>query len=395
MTATTDLGPLTEAPPADAASTTVVDDGLAVAWQEGTRTRATELEALCAWVQRTNDADPAVHAPLRAAVALHLAAARRAAEPWHHLRSRRMGGRLERAISNLDGAEASILQMAPARYIVGQVPSLLNHVQRHLQPGDPRRTEMERIAKRVLDEPAAEPDQPGGTDRREAIVRDARGAIVSAVRGASSAALREQTRVRSFRNVVAAAAIVMATVAGALAIVGWASQDALPLCFTPEEAGQTTVACPTAHRGPIPSVGTTPEAGDERTTAERIDQLTSAATQRHDILVVELVGVAAAGVAAASALRRIRGSSEPYGIPIALAVLKLPTGAVTAVVGLLLMRGGFVPGLSALDTSAQIIAWAIVFGYAQQLFTRLVDQQAHVVLDRVRGARTAEQLASS
>ena len=50
------------------------------------------------------------------------------------------------------------------------------------------------------------------------------------------------------------------------------------------------------------------------------------------------------------------------------------------------MRGQFVPGLSALDTPAQILAWALVFGYAQQLFTRMVDQQAHTVLDSVRGA---------
>ena len=69
-----------------------------------------------------------------------------------------------------------------------------------------------------------------------------------------------------------------------------------------------------------------------------------------------------------------------------LAVLKLPTGAITAFLGLLLMRGQFVPGLSALDTSAQILAWALVFGYAQQLFTRLVDRQGQSVLDSVRGA---------
>ena len=91
-------------------------------------------------------------------------------------------------------------------------------------------------------------------------------------------------------------------------------------------------------------------------------------------------------MAAAAAIRGIRGSSEPYGLPVALAALKLPTGAVTAFLGLVLMRGQFVPGLSALDTPAQILAWALVFGYAQQLFTRLVDQQAHTVLGNVRGA---------
>jgi hypothetical protein len=71
-------------------------------------------------------------------------------------------------------------------------------------------------------------------------------------------------------------------------------------------------------------------------------------------------------------------------------------GAVTAVLGLLLMRRQFVPGLSALDTSAQILAWALVFGYAQQLFTRLVDQQAHAVLDGVRGGdKSNEQTRST
>ena len=109
------------------------------------------------------------------------------------------------------------------------------------------------------------------------------------------------------------------------------------------------------------------------------------------MLIVELIGLAAAAVAAAAAIRKLRGSSEPHGLPVALAVLKLPTGAITAVLGLLLMRGQFVPGLSALDTSAQILAWALAFGYAQQLFTRLVDEQANVVLNDVRGAKQADR----
>ncbi len=108
-----------------------------------------------------------------------------------------------------------------------------------------------------------------------------------------------------------------------------------------------------------------------------------------DLIVVELVGLTAAAVAAAASIRGIRGSSERYGLPVALAALKLPTGAITAFLGLLLMRGKFVPGLSALDTSAQILAWALVFGYAQQLFTRLVDRQGQTVLESVRGADKA------
>jgi hypothetical protein len=55
------------------------------------------------------------------------------------------------------------------------------------------------------------------------------------------------------------------------------------------------------------------------------------------------------------------------------------------VLGLVLMRGGFVPGLTALDTTPQIIAWAVVFGASQQLFTGMVDRQAQTVLESVGG----------
>ena len=145
------------------------------------------------------------------------------------------------------------------------------------------------------------------------------------------------------------------------------------------------VVCPTAQSA---SFSTQVEQSDPA--ARDIDDEIKATTTRQDLLVVELVGLTAAAVAAAAAIRGIRGSSERHGVPVALAVLKLPTGAITAFLGLLLMRGQFVPGLSALDTSAQILAWALVFGYAQQLFTRLVDRQGHAVLDSVRGADKAQ-----
>lgn len=47
------------------------------------------------------------------------------------------------------------------------------------------------------------------------------------------------------------------------------------------------------------------------------------------------------------------------------------------------MRGGFVPRLTAVDSPPQILAWAVFFGYAQQVFTRLVDKQANTVLEGV------------
>lgn len=178
-------------------------------------------------------------------------------------------------------------------------------------------------------------------------------------------------RVRSFRNVLLTASVLLTLGAIGLAVVGYQAHPVLPLCFTPDDQ---KVVCVTGESAPLSEM--------EQTELDAVVRRTSGPW---DITVVSIIGLLAAAVATTAALRRIRGTSTPYSMPVALAVLKLPTGALTAVLGLLLMRGGFVPGLSALDSSAQIMAWAVVFGYAQELFTRLVDRQAQVVLDDVGG----------
>jgi hypothetical protein len=363
---------------------------VAVAWREGTLTRAQELESLCKWI--TENHPKRASASLVDGVHTHIEAARQAAsvaalKPKRNLHPPRYGSLRERAMSNLDAAEAHLLNIAPAEYLLGQMPSLLQHVRCHLVPGDRRREELERIAGRIglnsPDHPQMQIAAPMPHQKRESIVGQERVQIVAAMRAASSAALREQVRVRSFRDVLVATTVVMSLLAIALAITGWQYPSLLPLCFAPEEAGSTVVVCPTQQSAPFPAdrAGTTPSG-----TSWDIDDAVKQTVRSWDLLLVEMIGLAAAAVAAAAAIRKIRGSSERYGVPLALAALKLPTGAVTAFLGLLLMRGQFVPGLSALDTSAQILAWALVFGYAQQLFTRLVDQQGQTVLNSVRGA---------
>ena len=82
---------------------------------------------------------------LSTSIHYHLEAARDAAlgkkpDPkW--LRIFRNGPLIERAMSNLDAAEAQLLNLAPPDYVHGQMPSLLRHVQRHLGPTDPGRQE--------------------------------------------------------------------------------------------------------------------------------------------------------------------------------------------------------------------------------------------------------------
>ncbi|MFL6175582.1 MAG: hypothetical protein ACJ715_02940 [Ornithinibacter sp.] len=329
----------------------------------------------------------------------HLQAAKEAAElatahPKDRLPRFRTGALRERAKSNLDAAEAQLLNFAPPDYLLGQLPGLLTHVQCHLIPSDPRRTEFERLSRSLGLGDADHPSAKGADTLRaraavreehRRIVREERGAIVSAVRAASSASMREQVRVRSFRDVLVVTSALMALLVIVIAVIGFVAPTLIPLCFAPEDGGEAVVVCPTAQSSPF----STSRQGDgvsPATQAQDIDDYVRRTVSPQDVFVVELVGLAAAAVAAAGAIRGIRGSSERSNLPVALAVLKLPTGAITAFLGLLLMRGQFVPGLSALDTSAQILAWALVFGYAQQLFTRLVDRQGQTVLDSVRGA---------
>ena len=361
--------------PDDGPSFAAIGGPVPSAWREGTLTRAKELESLFAWLSPQG---PEKSSELSHAVEEHLRAAREAAVRGRRGIWPRSGPSIERAISNLDAVEAHLLQVAPAEYLLGQMPCLLNQVRRHLTPDDPRRQEIERIAQRVVTQESRLNGGAGTTDERTSIVTVERRRIVSAVRGAGSAALREQLRVRSFRNVLVVTAVMMSLLALGLALIGLLSPASLPLCFQPEAAGQTVVVCPTAQSDTVLDREPAGPASAD------IDEAVRGTASRQDLLIVELVGLAAAAVAAAAAVRKLRGSSEPHGLPVALAVLKLPTGAITAVLGLVLMRGQFVPGLSALDTSAQILAWALAFGYAQQLFTRLVDQQAHAVLNDVR-----------
>ncbi|HKE75534.1 MAG TPA: hypothetical protein VKB57_18065 [Acidimicrobiales bacterium] len=358
---------------------------VSVPWREGTLTRAAELESLCAWVQARDPGKD--YSVLVDAVKRHLEAAREAAlgkrpNPRKRLKVFRDAPLLERAKSNLDAAEAHLLNIAPDEYVLGQMPSLLRHVQGHLDPSDPRRQEFERICRSLgLTDPDRGHVKNGDeTDRDEKlkVVRDERGSIITAVRGASSASLREKLRVRSFRNLLAITAALLTALAAGLAVVGFLHPTMIPLCFAPQQGDEAVVVCPTAQSAPFP----TSAASDGADIDNRLEE----AAKPPDILVVELIGLTAAAVAAAAAIRRIRGSSERLGVPIALVLLKLPTGAITALLGLLLMRGQFVPGLSALDTSAQILAWALVFGYAQELFTRLVDRQGQTVLDSVNSA---------
>lgn len=319
-----------------------------------------------------------------------LAAARDAAmggmSRRHELISAWRGAAVERAWGQLDAAEEELLRIGPGHYVRGQLPRLLARARQSLESDDPRRIALETIATRLAEQP---PEKRNGDI--EPADREALGTVLHAT---NCEARRKQTRVRSFRNVLVVTSIVLWLAVAGLAGLGAFRPALIPLCFNP--TGH--VVCPTQESpAPVPAAGGAPgqPAVPDAVVEADVDKIVSETVNGWDIFLVEIVGLLAAAVASAAALRTIRGTSTPYSVPVALAVLKLPTGALTAVLGLMLMRGQFVPGLSALDFPAQILAWAVVFGYAQQLFTRLVDQRAQTVLEGAVPAPATAQAAGS
>ena len=205
------------------------------AWREGTWTRAKEIESLCRWIRENTEHDRSD--VLFAAVGIHLRAAEEVAlqPPRRRFRDQSL---LERAMSNLDAAEALLLDVAPREYVLGRLPGVLNDAVRHLAPTDLRRRQLEHIARRagIGDPPGALPDDTSTPSLEEVLclVEQERLTIATTYRAASSAALREQLQVRSFRNVLLVTTVLLALLAVALAVVGLVARTAIPLCFEPQ-----------------------------------------------------------------------------------------------------------------------------------------------------------------
>jgi hypothetical protein len=289
---------------------------------------------------------------------------------------RKRGAAVERVVSHLDAVDADIMQLAPASYVNGRLLGLLTEIRCQLPANDPRVKRITELAKSPND-PLAERD---------------RELIVATQRAASAEARRQIRRLSSFTRVLYATAAVLTVGMVIFALVGFLGPRNLPVCFYPVDG----VVCPTSMTD-TPNPVKDAVSGQPKPVTSAVDTAMRRYAGKWDIALIEGVGLLAAAVAAAGSLSRTRGTATPFHVPLALAVLKLPTGALTAILGLLLMRGGFVPGLGALDTPAQVIAWALILGYSQQLFTRVVDRYAESQLDnfgRSDIVRKQDQLAA-
>jgi hypothetical protein len=288
----------------------------------------------------------------------HLEKARAAADEdfgWRKLWSG--SAAREGVCSNIRSAEVLLIQLVSDEEAAGRASEVMALVKDHLDADDPRRV---RLALRIR--PIISGDiKPGDRDL-----------MARALDAAYSTLDDELARVRSLRNILWAATVLVLIGVVSLAVYGWFSPSSLSLCFSPGSGSsrEVDVVCPTAEHHLV-----------REPNEPKIDP--SSMADPSDIVTIEIAGIAGAALTVIASLRRIRGTDSPYMLPLASAVLKLPTGALSAFLGLLLIRGAFVPGLSDLDTRAQVLAWAAAFGAAQHLVTRLIDDRAQMTLSEV------------
>lgn len=303
-------------------------------------------------VALTDGADTPRRVPAAAAVRAHLSCAR-AAAITRSGRFRRQfdwwrGTSIEQAYRSLHAARIFLIDVLPAAEMEALIPTAMARTGSALHPTDPRRIQFEKL-----------PMLRGSAEKRAE--------LKIATELAYEASDSAHTRIRGFRNtLLSAAAVIAVFLVVFVGMVAW-MPSTVPFCFDPNRT--------TAAVEDVPGPRVCPSGGMPKGPVR--------APHPTDVVIIAGLGLLGGALASAVSIRKIDGSTTPYDVPIALAVLKVPSGGLTAVSGMLLVGGAFVPGLSELDSQPQILAYAIVFGYAQQLATRFIDDRAKTLLDSV------------
>jgi len=261
------------------------------------------------------------------------------------------GASADRALANVHEAEVAMLRIAPEVELRNKGLYALAHAEAHLGPDD---VCVQRLKTALLNRPRK---TFGRRAKLKALDGDGRELAAITLHAAYQAEEAERARVRSFTLIVVMAAVALWGIAIGLGIWGCLAPDVSErFCFPAEKGVKGSVqVCP---------LGSTPKSAS--------------------VFFLEFIGLAAAALAGAVSLKGVRGTAGPYHVATGLIILRLPIGALTAVVGILVMSGEFFPGLTRLDTPTQVAAWAFAFGVLQESVTRAVDRQGQHLLDNVK-----------
>jgi len=174
----------------------------------------------------------------------------------------------------------------------------------------------------------------------------------AALAAAMAAEDDQQAEVRRFRNVLFGTFVSLTVVVGVLVAVGIWRATLIPVCLPKPGARAGTMVCPAGGR--IPGAA--------------------------DLPLVLGLGAIGATLAVAKNLAGLKPVGVRYSLSVAEGLVKVTLGAITAVLGLLILQTQTsLPGV--LGSQQALLAAAVVFGYSQQIFTGLLDRQATSLMD--------------
>jgi hypothetical protein len=273
------------------------------------------------------------------AILRHVVLARYYAASRRRLRDWLSGRAVDGAWFNINSGSAQLLTLQPIEQVSGRAPEVLALVRAYLPAEDPRRVALER---RFGTAHSLDPDGLTDADRH---------LLVASAQGAYFQQAVENGRVRRFRNVLMGTFLMLVLLVGGFVAAGAQWPGSVPLCFPDKAAG--TLMCPSGlHHAP----------------------------RGGDVPLVALLGLLGAALSASRALSTSDELPTRHSLAVPLALLKVPTGAATAIFGLFGLASGFLPGLSDITSQPALLFWALVLGYGQQLLTGLLDQRAGVLL---------------
>jgi hypothetical protein len=99
-----------------------------------------------------------------------------------------------------------------------------------------------------------------------------------------------------------------------------------------------------------------------------------------DVALIAIVGAVGGLMALAFGFIESEQTPTRYDPRLWQTILKPVAGAATALAGVLLLRANILTGVVKLQTEAAVLSYALLLGFSQQLFTRLVDKRADTLI---------------
>jgi hypothetical protein len=166
---------------------------------------------------------------------------------------------------------------------------------------------------------------------------------------------QQQTQVRRFRGVLLGTFLGLLIAVVLLAILGGAHPSYFPLCLQKQATTGATTVCPTGGNNP----------------------------SKADLAFIMAIGGIGAVLAVATNLTSLKPIGVRYSLSVVQGLVKIPFGAITAMLGIIILSTQ--SNIGVLATHAGLISTAVVFGYSQQIFTKLIDKRADDLLNQAGG----------